>query len=168
MVSATPEVDEYVELAWQDPANVETALTPDSLTDIPINTEHLDTANNCVVNGDDTFTLQAGTYGFDAFTTIIVQSSQTPVWLILRNETDGENIKMGSIASAYANAMIGPINNRGYFKIATAKTFKLQVLPGACPTGELVIGNTYVDSARSTSTTLVDKATISLTRKAYS
>jgi hypothetical protein len=149
-VTNKPEWEHFGTITWREAANNNgITVTSNVVTNIPINTESLDTGNKVVVNGDDTFTLQAGTYEFDFNTTAYNSDAHDKIFR-LYNITDSvteRNITYSETAPI--------VNMKSVISLSTSKTFKLDTIWASTTPGSHELGS-YVET---TLGDLIDKAT---------
>jgi hypothetical protein len=120
-VTNKPEWEHFLKIAYTDTLNsTGQAISADTITDVLLDTEIVDTGNKVVVNGDNTFTLQAGTYEYD-WTFMEANSGSGTKVGILYNVSD--SVMYDSISSIQHTA---EVSLKGYLNITTPKIFKLQ------------------------------------------
>jgi hypothetical protein len=159
-VSATPQVDEYAEVAWRSaPDEADLPIGTNTFTDVTLNTEVIDTGNNVVVNGDDTFTLQAGTYEVNLAEFYI--NNGNDYIINLYNITDAS---VDLIFKEVYGGSKSESNSVGFIKIASPKIFKLRAMNS---TGTGSIGTISTDFTNSDAG-VDSRVRLLLTRKAYS
>jgi hypothetical protein len=159
-VSNPPEVDEYIELSWREGANVSVPLlTANTRSSIAINTEISDPGNYAVVNGDNSFTLQAGTYEIE-FRAPVFDTLASDDTAIVLKEVGGSDLFSEIIVPPYQSS--GQAKLKGRFTVASPTSYTIDIIKGIS-TDTSIGGRTG-----SSITDLIDKARLSLTRKAYS
>jgi CheY-specific phosphatase CheX len=119
--------EHFGEISWRTAPNTASQLiTGNTRTKLNLDTEVLDTGNKVVVNGDNTFTLQAGTYEIE--TDVLIYEStagQVEAVLSLLNETDStfNSTTVNEYASRCNNTILKCV-----VSIPSPKTFSLELL----------------------------------------
>ena len=123
--------EHFGEVSWRTAANTNgQSVTGDTVTTCNLNTEVLDTGNKLTVNGDNTFTLEAGTYEFETIMPIYTAGG-TEGSARLYNVTDSElissnyNSNLGGAGAGWGENIL---NLGGHFSISSSKTFRLEVV----------------------------------------
>jgi len=171
MVSATPQVDEYLEFTWRSDVNAPSQdLGSQAVNTLWLDTEVLDTGNyGSVTSGSNTFSLDAGTYEFEVFVPLYdgTDSNAQSNTIMLWNETDGQlerSILSPTTFDSYSNT--GHIPFKGVIKIASTKSFSLKFQSSdTAANADYYVGPEY---AFDPTTGTHDRTRITLTRKAYS
>jgi hypothetical protein len=151
--------EHFGEISWRKALNTgDIAWNANTVTNLPIDTEILDTGNKVTVNGDDTFTLEAGTYEMEIILPGLPGNHTASGAIRLYNNSDS------SIALSYYNPRFdspsGNVSNhciKGVVNIPQSKIFKLEVITA----GDNI--SSYPGNAGSafTSVELTDVVTIS-------
>jgi hypothetical protein len=144
--------EHFGEVAWRTAGNTAAQTIADAtLTTLILDTEVLDTGNKMTVNGDNTFTLEAGTYEFNIEVPSHEEDNVADTAVRLYNVTDALLERSKMIPYMYHGYGTDYIEFKGILNISSAKIFRIEIETGSS-TG-IVIGR----SAQAITSTVVDR-----------
>ena len=123
----------FGEISKRLAANVDgQSIVANTVTTLDLDTELLNTGNKVVVNGDNTFTLQPGTYEFDYNVALRIGGINAAATIRLWNDTDSNLVTSKLFVDAYdgVGTTWQNLGLRGYISISSPKTFKIDTICG--------------------------------------
>jgi hypothetical protein len=140
-------------------------LTRNTLNTLTLDTEVRDDGDFLIVNGDNTFTLAAGTYEIDSRFLVLGNGQVVPGYIRLLNITDS-SVASSNISLVHSGYYSDSIQLKTTLKIASSKTFKFEYTFGG--TASVMTEGGSDGAYEPTITDLFDRNTVLITRKAYS